>query len=107
MALGSSTTDVPNSSRLNQELRDELVLDAFFLHALLRDKEVRHTQLSLPHNGWQRVRFNTALDERNYAMAGTGQEMWHHACANCMKTWTGEDGCECNYHFLFIIYSFY
>jgi hypothetical protein len=71
------------------------VLDAFFLHALLRDKDLRGEHLHVPHAGLQRHRFDTALNERNYRMAGNGQAMWAHACSACMKIYQGEDGELC------------
>jgi hypothetical protein len=95
MALGNTSTSIPNSSRLNQDLHGDLVLDAFFLHAILRRKDINHDILSLPHHGVQRLRFQDALDDHNYAMAGTGQEMWPHACAKCMQLYTGADGNTC------------
>ncbi|KAJ6620691.1 hypothetical protein B0H10DRAFT_1945765 [Mycena sp. CBHHK59/15] len=52
LALGSS--EIPNASHLSHELDSELVLNSFFYHAVLRDK---------------------SLQERNYRMVGTGQEM--------------------------------
>lgn len=98
MALGRTATNIPNTSRLDQDLHDDDVLDAFFLQALLRDCDTHTLSLNLPHHGLQRVRFEAALDARNYAMAGTGQEMWAHACAKCMKIWTGEsDGKLCTF----------
>ncbi|KAJ7695408.1 hypothetical protein B0H17DRAFT_1131459 [Mycena rosella] len=39
MSLGES--DLPNASRLSSELTGPLVLDAFFLHAILQDKQNR------------------------------------------------------------------
>jgi hypothetical protein len=95
LALGSTATTIPNSSRLNHDLHGDLVLDSFFLHALLRHWEVQRGILSLPHHGLQRHRFDNALNQRNYFMAGTGQEMWAHACSRCMKLYIGDDGNSC------------
>ncbi|KAJ6475036.1 hypothetical protein C8R47DRAFT_1293375, partial [Mycena vitilis] len=92
MALSPPTTPIPNSSRLSHELSEVLVLDAFFLHALLRHKNSRQQSLVLPHGGLQKVRFIQAMDERNYFMAGTGQEMWPHACNGCMRKWITPEG---------------
>ncbi|KIM76724.1 hypothetical protein PILCRDRAFT_77520 [Piloderma croceum F 1598] len=91
MALGVSLSEIPNSSRLSQNLYGDLVLDAFLLHSLLRDADVRGEQLSLLHGGLQRHRLDIALDQRNYRMAGTGQEMWAHACNKCMALYRGPD----------------
>ncbi|KAJ6528498.1 hypothetical protein B0H19DRAFT_1333904 [Mycena capillaripes] len=75
MALSPPTTEIPNSSRLSHELSAALVLDAFFLHALLRHKDTRQELLVLPHDGLQKFRFIQAMDERNLFMAGTGEEI--------------------------------
>ncbi|KAJ7503848.1 hypothetical protein B0H11DRAFT_1613914, partial [Mycena galericulata] len=89
-ALGVS--DLPNASRLVNELTGDHVLDAFLLYAILKVKNGRREPLSLPHHGHQDHRFDEALAERNYRMAGTGQPMWAHACNRCMKIYQGEDG---------------
>ncbi|KAJ7135526.1 hypothetical protein C8R46DRAFT_1181090 [Mycena filopes] len=80
------------ASRLSNDLTGDLVLDSFLLHAILQDKQARREPLSLPHHGHQNHRFDEALAERNYRMAGTGQPMWAHACNRCMKIYQGEDG---------------
>ncbi|KAJ7614703.1 hypothetical protein DFH06DRAFT_1013800 [Mycena polygramma] len=90
LALGVS--EIPNASRLSHQLDGELVLDAFFYHAVLRDKSSQYRTLSLPHNVDQRHRLDEALRERNVRMMGTGQEYWGHACNRCMKTYKGDDG---------------
>ena len=92
LALGITALNIGNSSRLTHSLSAELVLDTFFLHGLLRDSDVRNQKLSLPHGGLQRHRFDQALDVRNNRMAGTGQEMWAHACNKCMHFYRGTDG---------------
>ncbi|KAJ6561919.1 hypothetical protein B0H19DRAFT_1143016 [Mycena capillaripes] len=90
LALGIS--EIPNASRLSHQLDGELVLDAFFYHAVLRDKSTRKEILRLPHHGSQRHRLDNVLKERNFRMIGTGQEMWAHTCDRCMKVYQGEDG---------------
>ena len=74
-----------------------MVLDAFFLNALLRDKAVQGKLLQLPHHGAQNQRFDAQLSARNMRMAGTGQEMWAHACDECMHIYRGEDGQLCKH----------
>ncbi|KAJ7076951.1 hypothetical protein C8R43DRAFT_966144 [Mycena crocata] len=49
LALGTST--IPNASCLSHNLDGELVLDAFFYHAVLRDKSLHYQILSVPHHG--------------------------------------------------------
>ena len=39
----------------------------------------------VPNSGSQSDRFSGALLERNLRIAGTGQEMWAHACNLCRK----------------------
>ncbi|KAJ7367255.1 hypothetical protein DFH08DRAFT_1005692, partial [Mycena albidolilacea] len=90
LTLGAS--DVPNTSRLSQDLTGELVLDSFIVYSLLQDKQARRETLVLPHHGYQNHRFDKAMAERNQRMAGTGQSMWAHACNRCMKLYQGEDG---------------
>lgn len=70
----------------------QVVLDAFFLHALLRDKSIHGSTLTVPHHGLQRDRLEDVLMERNIRVAGTGQEMWGHACGTCMKIINTNDG---------------
>lgn len=81
-------------------LPDHIVLDAFFLHGLLIDKARRQEWLSLPHHGAHSDRLSAALALRNQRFAGTGQEMWSHACNNCMKIITREDGKFCEFHYM-------
>ncbi|KAJ7510392.1 hypothetical protein B0H11DRAFT_1701987, partial [Mycena galericulata] len=83
---------IPNASLLKHELTGDLVLDSFFLNALLRDKQKRKEALSIPHGGYQNHRLDQALSERNYRMAGTGQDHWAHACNKCMVVYKGDDG---------------
>jgi hypothetical protein len=97
LALGIS--EIPNASRLSHQLDGELVLDAFFYHAILRDKSTRKEILRVPHHGSQRHRLDNALKERNFCMIGTGQEMWAHTCDRCMKVYQGEDGHWCKFPF--------
>ncbi|KAJ7202758.1 hypothetical protein GGX14DRAFT_369989, partial [Mycena pura] len=89
LVLGQS--DIPNASRLIHHLTGEVVLDSFLFHAILRDKNKRQEVLSIPHASFQNHRLDQALLERNYRMAGTGQDMWAHACDKCMKIYQGED----------------
>ncbi|KZV90926.1 hypothetical protein EXIGLDRAFT_592899, partial [Exidia glandulosa HHB12029] len=67
------------------KLRGALVLEAFFLHALLRFYSQRQGSLTVPHHGKKEHRLDAALHFRNSAMAGTGQPQWAHACNSCMK----------------------
>jgi hypothetical protein len=68
-----------------QKLLPTTVWDSFFLHALLRDAEKREFSLSVPHNGPNLDRLNTALKKRNEWIVGTHQDLWAHACFGCMK----------------------
>ncbi|KZW02391.1 hypothetical protein EXIGLDRAFT_580701, partial [Exidia glandulosa HHB12029] len=68
-------------------LSAEVILDAFFLHALLKwtRKQPEAPTLCLPHRGTQRSRLHAAMERRNQHMAGTGQDQWAHACDGCSK----------------------
>ncbi|KAF8574954.1 hypothetical protein K439DRAFT_1649684 [Ramaria rubella] len=93
MALKTPGDSQPNASTfLKKSMDGELVLDAFFLHVLLHDNMKRGACLSVPHHGSHNDQFTDALNERNFSMAGTGQEMWWHACNECAKMYTGQDG---------------
>lgn len=77
-------------------LTSEIVWNAFYLHALLCDKERGEEHLHVPHRGSQNERLNQALAERNLRMAGTGQPQWAHACDDCEKVirTRADDGSE-------------
>lgn len=83
-------------SRIRSHLSDLLsykaVLDAFFLHALLRDHSRRDVVLYLPHGGPQETRYDAALRVRNDRLRRDGQEMWDHACDDCCKFLDRSDG---------------
>ncbi|KAF8579378.1 hypothetical protein K439DRAFT_1620562 [Ramaria rubella] len=75
MALKTPEDSQENASTfLKKSMDGELVLDAFFLHALLRDNMKRGACLSVPHHGGHNDRFTDALNERNLRMAGTGED---------------------------------
>lgn len=95
LSLAHTSEEDHSTSRLKDELGADLVLEAFFLYAILRDKEHRRLRLSLPHHGLQNHRLDTVLAERNYIMVGTGQEMWAHTCSRCTRIYQGEDGNWC------------
>jgi hypothetical protein len=89
------TSDHPSASRLKDELGGNLVLESFFLHAILRHKMKHGETLVLSHRGHQNHRLDEVLAQRNYVMVGTGQEMWAHTCNRCTKIYQGEDGNWC------------
>lgn len=62
--------------------------DAFFLHALLRHHSEKSPKsvLRLTNKGSNADRLKPALEERNLAMVGPGQEHWNHACDLCCAT---------------------
>ncbi|KAF8583181.1 hypothetical protein K439DRAFT_1507019 [Ramaria rubella] len=92
LVLKSCDDDVPNKSTfLQHSLDGELVLDSFFLHALLRHKIRCNERLRVPHHGMHEDRLTGNIQERNMFIAGTGQEMWAHACNDCEKFYTGQD----------------
>lgn len=78
---------------LEHILSSKVVLDSFFLHALLRDKSLEDGEhLILPHDGIQEHRFDAALRDRNTKIRLRGQEMWAHACDDCVKRLRRPDG---------------
>lgn len=67
-------------------LTSEQVWDGFFLHSLLLEHSEHGTVLELAHNAQdQAERLRPALEARNAAMVGPGQEMWSHACELCCE----------------------
>ncbi|KAF8580537.1 hypothetical protein K439DRAFT_1648182 [Ramaria rubella] len=81
-----------SAQSISHSMDGELILDAFFLHALLRNHTRQAFCLTLLHNGGHNDHFTNALNERNFCITGTGQEMWGHACNDCAKMYTGQDG---------------
>lgn len=77
------------------ELSAEVIVDAFFLSALLRWTAQQGIILRAPHHGPQSSRFDAAMHQRNVYMAGTGQDQWSHACTGCMKVKQDEQGRNC------------
>jgi len=65
------------------QMRDEDVLNGFFIYSLLLDKAERRAQLILSHDTQQRLRIDAALISRNKDMEGIGQEAYPHACDKC------------------------
>lgn len=90
-----SAFSVPLKSPIKNELSYEAVHDAFFLHALLRDKAADGgPALQLPHRGRQEKRYDSALKARNELMLHRRQEMWDHACDDCFKCVRTAEGKE-------------
>lgn len=86
-----------HSQRQQHLMRDEDVLNGFFLYSLLLDKAECNTCLVLPHDApSQSERLRNALQERNKATEGIGQESYPHICDVCCHI-TAKDGklCEC------------
>ncbi|KAF9017871.1 hypothetical protein BDZ89DRAFT_960689 [Hymenopellis radicata] len=73
---------------LNWCLTRDIIFDAFWVFALLRDKARRTNGqecLMVDHRTENSIRFDVAIDQRNMEMAGTGQPMWGHVCEGCVK----------------------
>ncbi|KAF7288473.1 hypothetical protein HMN09_01389500 [Mycena chlorophos] len=90
--LGRTSTMM--NTRLKSDISQSLVMDAVFLHALLRRARRYSPQLELTHRGDNEHRFDTAMDAYNLLMSGTGQPQYAHACLDCFKVFedpvTGE-----------------
>lgn len=75
------------------DIRDEHILNGFFLYSLLLDKAERGTRLWLIHDeSSQKDRLKAALAERNKLMEGIGQENYMHACSLCFIVDENEAG---------------
>lgn len=60
-----------------------MLLDAFFLHALLKEAVKKGNRLQLPHHGEQASRLIGPLNLRNIQTAGVGLHQWGHRCDAC------------------------
>lgn len=75
-----------------------VILDCFFLYALLKDCQRSDTALELPHNGDHSDRLTVLMHTRNERIAGTGLDHWNHKCKECFKrVRDSRDGIECTY----------
>ncbi|KAK7026535.1 hypothetical protein R3P38DRAFT_2527960 [Favolaschia claudopus] len=77
--------DTTNRQTLLSELAQSTVMEAFFLHAILRRSRRYNQTLRVPHRGDWEHRLDNALDFYNQLMAGTGQPQYCHACHDCLK----------------------
>lgn len=79
-------------------MRADDVMNGFFLYSLLLDKAEQSSVLVLPHDEiGQKYRLQPALEDRNKAMEGIGQESYAHACDTCLIVKEGEDGQKCKF----------
>ncbi|KAJ7353474.1 hypothetical protein DFH08DRAFT_805022 [Mycena albidolilacea] len=101
------TSDHPSASRLKDELGGNLVLESFFLHAILRHKMKHGETLMLSHRGHQNHRLDEVLAQRNYVMvdkvsAGVhdGVTVRHVACSvhNCTEALLSQRDLYCHTH---------
>ncbi|KZV81992.1 hypothetical protein EXIGLDRAFT_627672, partial [Exidia glandulosa HHB12029] len=74
------------------DLSAEVVMDVFFIGALLRWMARQERTLHVHHHSVQSLRFEEAMKARNRYIAGTGQDQWAHACDGCMKVKTDAMG---------------
>jgi len=76
------------------KLKTEHIWDAFVLLTLLRDCEVGGRLLDLPHNGYQKDHFTTAMEEQNLHIIREGQSELRHRCkkCTCIYEWHDDDG---------------
>ncbi|KAF9518066.1 hypothetical protein BS47DRAFT_1338638 [Hydnum rufescens UP504] len=84
-AYSSFPLDSPTPhSATPASMTPEHVSGGFILYSLLLDSAEQKEILVLPHDvGSQRLRVQPAMEARNKAMEGTGQEYWDHACDKC------------------------
>ncbi|KAH6901186.1 hypothetical protein BKA70DRAFT_1114809, partial [Coprinopsis sp. MPI-PUGE-AT-0042] len=82
------------------KIREEDVLNGFFLYSLLLDHAERNVCLLLSDDASsQRDRLQGALEKRNKRMQAHGQEQYFHACDLCFRTFE-RDGQICTYQSL-------
>lgn len=74
------STDSPNES-----ISCTVILDAFFLHALLLESRRNESPLVLPHHGQSFDRLTARMHERNSETAIHGLHHWTHRCEVCFK----------------------
>lgn len=74
------------------KMRDEDVLNGFFIYSLLLDKAEKQSQLVLEHTSQHRTRIDGALIVRNKETEGIGQEAYPHACDKCFVVLDDELG---------------
>lgn len=86
--LGKTSSSNQSSSRLLDTLPEDVIFDAFFLHAILRRLERQQRNLVLPHHGDQYIRYRDILSACNSMIAGTGQPAYHHACRKCLHVFS-------------------
>lgn len=68
-------------------------MNGFFLYSLLLDRAERGNILTVQHDrASQKDRLDAALDERNKAIEGIGQECWPHACNLCFIVFEDDEG---------------
>lgn len=62
-----------------------MILECFFLYALLLDCEGIKTPLEVPHQVEQAHRLIRAMNARNERSARAGLNHWLHRCDGCFK----------------------
>ncbi len=76
---------IPDNWQFSLLLQKENVWDAFVLLSLLEDFHQRNHILDLPHDGDQKLRFNTAMQQRNNRIQMYGQPEVPHRCKKCTR----------------------
>lgn len=75
------------------QIRQEDVMNGFFLYSLLLEKAERSGILAIPHDeASQKDRLQPVLAERNKLMEGIGQECYAHACDTCFIVFSDNEG---------------
>lgn len=80
----------------------KIILDTFFLHAVLKDRERQGISLHSKHSAVHGERLAEVMHDRNERSAGTGLNHWSHKCDDCrVKVYEDRSGMECewiNFH---------
>jgi len=87
---------------INRDIPEDVVLDAFFTHALRRRLRNLRLPLTLPHHGPQDSRLLEALRLCNQLMFGIGQPHYGHICDKCLRIFINRTGEERQYFNLFL-----
>lgn len=68
------------------DLSGTMILETFFLYALLQDCAEREEPLELPHQVEQAHRLLRSMNGRNERTGKVGLNHWLHRCEGCFKT---------------------
>ncbi|EEB96031.1 hypothetical protein MPER_04903, partial [Moniliophthora perniciosa FA553] len=77
---------------IQPNLKAEHIYDGFKALALLEYHLRKNSQLVVPHDGNQRLRFHSAMEDFNKEIKIIGQPEADHRCDGCVRIIKGQDG---------------